>query len=98
MYLQLRRRPPSDILQTNAPRSRAEDPHRQHHHQHTDDDKANYSRRAGVLQNNADQNAGHRGREPAERVAEADGAGANMGREDLGTVGVIADGQPGVGR
>ena len=49
------------------------------------------------MQNNADQDAGHRGREPAERVAEADGAGANMGREDLGLVGVVADGQPGVG-
>lgn len=88
----------SDILQSNAPRSGAEDPYRQHHHQHTDDDKANHPRRAGVLQNNADQDAGHRGGEPAERVAEADGAGANMGREDLGPVGVVADGQPGVGR
>ena len=49
------------------------------------------------MQNNADQDAGHRGGEPAERVAEADGAGANVGREDLGLIGVVADGQPGVG-
>lgn len=86
-----------DFFEADTAGFRPKNTDREHHHQHAGHDKANHPRRTGVLQNDADQNAGDGRREAAERIAEADRPGANVGREHLGLIGVIADGQPGVG-
>jgi hypothetical protein len=70
---------------------------RQHYHQHARRNETEDANRAEMLQKESDHETGEDGGQPAERIDEANGAGAYLGRKEFGLIRVIGEGHQRVG-